>query len=122
MTSIISNFWGDRILADMFTGKLWLALHTGVPPADEVTGGGYTRQPISFHPPSGRAGASADLQLFTGVPMFSSGTTRLAITWLGVWDAARSGNLEFRHKLDETLHPQAPGQLEFAPGEVGITL
>lgn len=122
MSSILSNFWGDAILAELFAEKLWLALHTDVPPAGEVVGGGYARQPISFHAPAGRAAASAELALFAGVPMFGANNRPLEISWWGIWDAAHDGNLQVRNELAAPIRPRVPGIIEFAPGEIGIAL
>lgn len=70
-------------------GQLWLALHTSDPNGslpNEVAGGGYGRQMISFAVPSARICTNS-------TPFTFSGLVVASVPWLGVWTDVAAGNL-----------------------------
>lgn len=70
-----------------FSLSIFVALHTGSPGttgANEVTGGTYTRQLITFSLPSAGIKTSTNSQLWTGLPSCT-------ISFFGFWTAASSG-------------------------------
>ena len=92
-TLVLSNYAGNLALTTLLrTGSLYLALHTAAPDVatggadNEVAGGGYERQPISFSPPAGRACATSIKAYFSGMPAVS-------VWGVGVWDAPSEGHL-----------------------------
>lgn len=74
------------------TTVYYLSLHTATPGttgANEVTGGSYARQAITFGSPSSGSQASSGVdasQSFTGMPSEGSGTP-----FFGIWTLATSG-------------------------------
>lgn len=87
-----SNYSGNAALAYLLgrTG-LYLALFETDPTptfvlANEISGNGYERQPISFGSPSGRAIASSNAQTFSSMPAGPVG-------WLVVCDDIATGNM-----------------------------
>lgn len=122
MTSALSNWLAGQILATYLQNKtgLYLALHLSDPTAagllaSEAAGGGYVRQPISFAPPSAKACASSNPQVFTGLIV-------MTVTYLAVWDNIAQGNMQFSWPLATPIVTTASGQILCAAGDVALQL
>lgn len=94
----VSDYMAGTLLSEWFrntaftqVATVYLGLHTADPAgtgANEVTGGSYARQPITFGAPtgSGHILTSSSTATFTGMPACT-------VTHLSVWDALTSGNM-----------------------------
>lgn len=70
----------------------YLSLHTadpGTTGANEVTGGSYARQAITFPTATSGSQASTNSQSFTGMPAEAGGTP-----YLGIWSALTGGTFK----------------------------
>lgn len=112
--------WGaNQALNYLFRqqGQLWLALHESDPNGavpNEVAGGGYARQPISFNVPSGRAITSSNTQTFHGLPVTS-------VPYLAVWTDVSAGSLVGDLNLgSNALITTDSGQIMTAAGDVAF--
>ena len=79
-----SNIAVAAVTAD----AVYLSLHTadpGTTGADEVSGGSYARQAITWNAASSGYQTSSDGQTFTGMPTVSGDL------WLGLWGASSGG-------------------------------
>lgn len=119
MPSVLSNFFGNAALAALQTGH-FLALHESAPdvtgtPANEVGGGGYTRQPILMSPPSGKTTVSTNAQVFPGMPA-------VTVTDLAIWTALAGGNLCVIIHLTTPIVVLASGQVLCAAGDVAVSV
>ena len=71
----------------------YLSLHTddpGTTGANEVTGGSYARQAVTFGSAAIGVSYSTNLQSFTGMPAESGG-----VPYFGIWTASTSGTYLF---------------------------
>ena len=98
----------------------YLSLHTadpGTTGANELAGGSYARQAITFAAASGGSKASNDAQAFTGMPAVSGDL------WIGIWSAATAGTFLLGDPSAAVTGPVAAGaSVDFASGAVTATL
>lgn len=98
----------------------YLSLHTadpGTTGANEVTGGSYARQAITFGTPASGSAASTDAQTFSSMPSESGNL------WIGIWSAATSGTFEWGDSTAAVTGPVASGAtVSFAIGAVTVSL
>jgi hypothetical protein len=107
----ISSTYGDNALAGGLTpsATYWMSLHTTDPGSsgvNEVTGGGYIRQPITFGNPAGLFQVSTNGQTFTNMP------SEAGNLWFAVQSASVSG----------TYYIGAPSAAVTGPVAVGATV
>lgn len=99
----------------------YLSLHTASPGttgANEVSGGSYARQAITFGSASAGSQASTDSQSFAGMPSESGGTP-----YFGVWSAASGGTFECGGSTSGLSGAIASGTtITFSTGDVTLTL
>lgn len=121
MTSVLSNYAGGAALQQLLrSGTCYLALHTSDPTVlglltTEVSGGGYSRQVVTFGAPSGKTCVSTNAQVFPGMPV-------VVVTYLAVWDSSSAGNLLFTIQLSTPITTFLSGQFQVAPGDVAVSL
>lgn len=100
---------------------VYLALFTSDPTdagtGTEVSGGGYTRQPISF-------GSSTDGSCSNVGDIFYPAATAGwgTISHIGIYDAGTAGNLLYYGSLITTKSIAANDQLKVAAGDITVTL
>lgn len=95
---------------------LWLSLHGGDPGtggANEISGGSYARQPITFGAPSNKVSPSSNSQVFEGLP---GGL----INHAGIWDSATGGNFLYGDALGTPRNTNPDDSISFAPGAIGV--
>lgn len=107
-------------IANLFsTGTPHLALYTSNPTAGdtgtELTGGSYSRKPITFGSVSGAAISNTSAITFTGLP----GAT---ITHYGIKSAATGGQLRGFGPLNNTVVSVSGDELTFNIGSVQVTI
>ena len=120
VASVLSNAAGNRALAAVFGVKgLYLALHLEVPPPDgsgeEVSAGGYARQPISFTTPAGKGCASSNAQSFAAMPACT-------VKAISVWTALSGGDMLLALLLAPPLVVAASARVSVAVGDVAVSL
>lgn len=93
-----------------------LSLHDGLPGetgANEVVGGSYARQPVTFGAASGGVATNSAQEEFTDMPA-------VTITHAGLWDAVTAGNFEAAIPLGPANRgfatAQATGDVFTSPG------
>lgn len=89
----LENYFIDKALrAANFTNQFqYLALHTADPGetgTNEVVGGSYARQAVTFNASSGGVATNNGIVAFTGMPSVPSP----GVVAFSLWDAASSGN------------------------------
>ncbi len=97
--------------------QVYVSLHTGDPGltgANEVIGGSYAREAVSFGAASGGAMENDALVRFDSVP---AGT----ITHLGLWDAASAGNFLWGGALTASKTQNDGDPFEFASGAIDVS-
>lgn len=117
MASVLSNYYGNILLATLATNGGWLALHNADPtvtgdPTTEIAG--TVRAAVAFSSPSGKAVGSTNSQLII--------TSADDITYLGIWDNQVGGHLLFSIELGSPLAADASGQFLAASGDIGLQL
>ncbi len=88
------------------TTTYYLSLHTadpGTTGANEVTGGSYARQAITFGAASGGVMASTDAQTFTSMPAEAGNL------WIGLWTAVTAGTFLWGDQTAAVTGPVAAG-------------
>lgn len=97
-----------------------LSLHTANPAEDasgaEVSGNGYSRQPITFGAHSDGACANSSEETFT-----ASGGSFGTVSHFGIFDASSSGNLLYYGALTASKVVADGDSLKFAVGSITIT-
>ena len=89
----------------------YIGLHTGNPGttgANEATGGGYARQPITWATGDASDGVKTATQVAISVP---AGT----YTHVSLWSAATGGTLRDTHDLPTDVVMSVPGELRVTP-------
>lgn len=120
-TSIAGLFQGNDVTAP---SALYLALHTA-DPADmgdqnELSGGGYQREPITFQLNSGLNGE--DLSNNPAI-VFPSGTANLGqATHFSIWDAQTGGNCWYIGELEAPASWEPGVSLALGAGVLKITV
>lgn len=105
----LTNFAETTLINSVLRGvsfvppaSLFVALHTSDPTetgtANEVAGGGYTRQPVTFSAPTDGAAPSSVLVSFT-----VTGVNIGQVTHCSIWDAVSSGNAWLKGPLRISL-------------------
>lgn len=104
----------DAVLVPATT--YYLSLHTadpGTTGTNEVTGGSYARQAITFGSASGGSKASTDAQSFSGMPAEAGNL------WVGIWSASTGGTFIWGDATAAVTGPVASGAtVDFAIGAV----
>jgi len=111
----------DTALQAVFptTTTFYLSLHTadpGTTGANEVSGGSYARQPITFAAASGGSQSSSDAQSFTGMPAETSGCP-----YFGVQTALTAGTYVAGGATSGLSSIPAGATVSFAAGAVTFT-
>ena len=110
-----------RNVAHTSPTSVHLALFTADPTetgsqASEVTGGSYSREPITFAAPSGGS------CLNTGIITFTQATAAWGtVTHFGVMDASSSGNMLYSDALDSSQQIDIGGTATVADGALSVT-
>lgn len=121
MASVLSNYLGNKVLADNLTnGVCYLALHTADPTvtgltSTEVAGGSYLRQLITFSAVSSKTTLSTNSQTFTGMPA-------AIVTYLAVWNDPTSGNMLVSFALSPSITVPVSGNFLAARGDIAVTV
>ena len=94
----------------------YLSQHTadpGTTGANEVTGGSYARQPITFGTASAGSEASTDAQSFTSMPSVTGDL------WSGLWSAVTGGTFLWGDPNSTVTGPVAAGAtVDYAIGAI----
>lgn len=121
-----STHWRDAVLNALRANAISaittrVSLHTaspGLTGANEVTGGSYARQTVTFGAPAtgggGRQIANSAAVTFTGMPSAT-------VTHFGLWDAASAGNFLYGDALAASQVVNAGGTFEFPIGDLTVT-
>jgi len=102
----------------------YISLHTSNPTdagtsSTEVTGGSYARVASSFATASGTGGSVAsDADATFPTATASWGT----VGWIGLWDAASTGNLLYHTALDAAKTIDSGDVFKIASGNLTVTL
>jgi hypothetical protein len=106
----------NTILPTLFSGTVYIALHTGNPgdtaSANEVSGGGYARQPATFSIDS-----STGTAILSGALTFTVDSS-LTLTHISMWSAASGGTASNRQPLTSPV--QASGTFTIATGDITV--
>lgn len=98
---------------------VYLALYTTNPTdantGTEVTGGSYARQATAFSAAASGAISNAAIETFTDMPAAT-------VTHFGILDASSGGNLLAYGTLASTIIVTAGAEIEFAAGDITISL
>lgn len=128
--SALSDY-SEKLLLDwmMTTGSAtrptawYVALYTAAPSdsggGTEVSGSGYSRQPVAFAAASTPGGTTSN----TGAVSFTaSGGSWGTITHIGIHDASTSGNLLWHGGLTTSKTVGDGDTIEFAIGNIDLTI
>ena len=101
----------------------YISLHTADPTdagtGAEVSGGSYARVASSFATASGTSGAVVTDATAT----FPTATANWGtVGWIGLWDAASSGNLLYHTALDATKTIDSGDIFKITAGNLSVTL
>jgi hypothetical protein len=121
----ISDYYENKILDHMLRGTaftppstVYVSLHTADPGetgTNELTGGGYSRKPVTFNAPSeGSMTNSADID-FPNMPAAT-------ITHVGLWDAASAGNCLWTGALPAPKTTNAGDTFRIPAGQLTVSL
>lgn len=102
--------------APVASASFYLGLNTTSPGqtgANEVTGGSYARQALTFGAAASGVATSSDAQNFTSMPS----TT---IDYFSIWSAATSGTYGLGGQLTSSLTVPAGATVAFATGAVTV--
>ena len=101
----------------------YISLHTADPTdagtGAEVSGGSYARVASSFATASGTSGAVVTDATAT-FPTATAGWG--TVGWIGLWDAASSGNLLYHTALDATKTIDSGDIFKITAGNLSVTL
>jgi hypothetical protein len=126
MSAFPSSYARDKINDKIYKNTnftspaaLYISLHTEDPlidgSGDEVTGGSYARQSVTFaNSASGTSSSNIDVD-FTDLPTAS-------ITHYGLWDAVSGGNLWVFGALPNTIASNSGDDVTIASGDIDFTL
>jgi hypothetical protein len=97
--------------------SLWTSDPTDAGSGTEVSGGSYARTSVTFSAPSnGATTNSADVIFPTATAGWGT------VGWIGINDAATSGNLLYHTPLDESKIIATGDILKIATGNLSVTL
>lgn len=123
LSDFAENLYLDHILGNSESPPeaRYLALYIAAPSdaggGTEVSGNGYARQLVEFD--AAASGAAAN----SNVPQFAaSGGAWGTVTHFGVFDASSGGNLMFWAPLATSRVVNNGDTLEFAAGDIDVTL
>lgn len=112
----ISNTAADLAGAAVTGVGIFLSLHTAAPGstgANEVTGGSYARQSITWNAWAAAATTSSNGQTFSGMP------SEAGNLYIGLWSAASSGTYYWGSASSAVTGPiPSGGTVTFASGAV----
>lgn len=89
--------------------------------ANELSGNGYARQPITFGAPADGAGSSRRIQNTGSVVFTSTGSAWTTATHASVMDAVSGGNSLAPGALAAPRTVDAGGTLTFAAGQITVS-
>lgn len=128
--SALSNY-AEKLVLDwlMTTGSAtrptawYVALYTSAPSdsggGTECSGGGYSRQSVTFDPASSPGGTTQN----TGTVTFTaSGSSWGTITHLGLFDSSTGGNLLWHGALTASKTVDDGDILQFSAGNIDLAL
>lgn len=98
--------------------QIYVSLHTGDPGEDgtnEVTGGGYKRQLVTFSTPSNKQTSNPSDIEFDNMPACT-------ITHMGLWDAETEGNFWWGGQLVVSKQLDAGDTVRFKAGDLDVIL
>ncbi len=111
----------DKILRNTdFTQPttVYVSLHTADPGetgANEVTGGSYARQAVTFSAPASKATSNSAAIEFTNMPACT-------VTHVGLWDAASGGNFWWGGALTQSKTINVGDTFKINAGDLDVTL
>lgn len=117
----LSDYYAHLALNYLFNRRgqrYYLGLHDANPtsaPPNELFGGGYVRDEITFANASGRAVLNNNACAFTA-------TDPAAVLYLGVWDSISAGHLVAKLKLASPLRTYNDGRVVLAAGDIAFRL
>ena len=121
----ISDYFENKILDHMLRGTaftppatVYVSLHTADPGetgANEVTGGGYARQSVTFNAPSGGSMSNSALLRWNNMPA-------VTVTHVGLWDAANGGNPLWFGALSSSVTLTAGSAFEIPAGSLTVSI
>ena len=120
-TTVTANKIIDKILRNTdFTEatSVYVSLHTDDPGqtgTNEVTGGSYARQSVTFSAASSKATANTADLLFASMPSAT-------VTYVGIWDASTSGNFWWGGALTASKTVSAGDTFKIPSGDLDVTL
>jgi len=124
----MSNFLEDALInatlrATTYTSvatvyvSLWTSDHTDAGSGTEVSGGSYARTAVTFAAPSnGVTTNSADVTFPTCTSSWGT------VGWIGINDAATSGNLLYHSPLDTSKTIDTGDIFKISTGNLSVTL
>ncbi|HEY8415801.1 MAG TPA: hypothetical protein VIK99_08520 [Thermaerobacter sp.] len=124
----VTTYFGNAVLNHMLRGQsftppstVWVGLFTQMPTADgggqEVSGGGYVRQPATFAPAANREISNdTDLQFPTATADWGT------VVGFGLFDAETGGNLLVFASLSTPKNVLTGDQPYFPTGELTVTI
>ena len=98
--------------------QIYVSLHTGDPGengANEVTGGEYKRQLVTFSTPSNKQTSNPSDIEFVNMPACT-------ITHMGLWDAETEGNFWWGGQLVASKQLDAGDTVRFKAGDLDVIL
>ena len=121
----ISDYYENKILDHMLRGTaftppaaVYVSLHSADPGetgANEISGGGYARQQVTFNAPSGGSMTNSNLLRWDNMPA-------VTVTHVALWDAPTLGNPIWTGPLTASVTVTAGASFEIAPGNLTVTL
>jgi hypothetical protein len=122
----ISNFLENKLLDHVFKNTsytspttVYVSLHSTPGPGDtganELSTGGYARQPVTFDTAASGATANSGTVTYTNMPAST-------VTHFGVWDAATTGNFLWWGDVNPDVTFLAAENGIFNVGALDITL
>jgi len=121
----ISDYYENKILDHMLRGTafspptaVYVSLHSADPGetgANEISGGGYARQQVTFNAPSGGSMTNSNLLRWNNMPA-------VTVTHVALWDAPTAGNCLWTGALTASVTVSAGASFEIAPGNLTVTL
>lgn len=120
MASVITNWWGNSLLAVLHNNGAWISLHEDDPgvladPGTEVAGGGYQRQLASFSSASSKTVATTNQLIFASMPA-------VTVLYLAVNTAHVGGNMYCSIVLPSPLSVADSSHVVLAAGDIAITV
>ena len=106
MSSNVGNYFGNLLLKAMLNATnltapttIYLGLATGSGSITELSGGSYSRQPITFTSVgTGYTARNSNVATFVGLPTAS-------VAYIQLWDATSSGHFLFAATIDVSGTP-----------------